>query len=125
MVDPPRNAKRQRKAKQSYVEFPIASDDDESIIGDDDNSDASSYSNESRKTGKKKKIGESTAPSTKARTNRKTTVPKTKGSSIGKLLKTVKVSLSPSVRSIDVSPMTEQDDTIILRDWRVSGALDY
>ena len=124
MVDPPRNTKRQRKTKQSYVEVPIASDDDESIIGNDDNSDASSYSNESRNTGKKQ-VGQSMAPSTKARTNRTTKVPKTKGSSIGKLVKTVKVSLSPSVRSIDVSPMTEQDDTIILRDWRVSGALDY
>lgn len=124
MVDPPRNSKRQRKTKQSYVEDPITSDDNKSSINgndDDDHSEASSFSNEPVKKGGKK-FEKSKAPRTKGKTSSKTKV--TKGTK-GKFVKAVKVSLSPSVRSIDISPTQEQDDTIILRDWRVSGALDY
>jgi hypothetical protein len=124
MVDPPRNSKRQRKMKQSYMEDPITSDDNKSSINgndEDDNSEASSFSNEPVKKGGKN-FEKSNVPKTKGKTNSKTKVAKV---TKGKFVKAVKVSLSPSVRSIDISPTQQQDDTIILRDWRVSGALDY
>lgn len=124
MVDPPRNSKRQRKMKQSYMEDPITSDDNKSSINgndDDDNSEASSFSIEPVKKGRKN-FEKSNVPKTKGKTNSKTKVAKV---TKGKFVKAVKVSLSPSVRSIDISPTQQQDDTIILRDWRVSGALDY